>query len=75
MREALGNFGGVLLTDGDIVYRLFAQKVEGLVPAQGWSHTRRQFVDVAGAEPQLVATALDHLEGFYREEAEIRKRG
>jgi transposase len=75
VREALGKFCGVLLTDGYIVYRLFAQKVQGLVQAQCWSHTRRQFVDVAGAEPRLVATALDHIEGFYRQEAEIRKRG
>jgi transposase len=75
VREALGQFCGVLLTDGYIVYRLFAQTVQGLVQAQGWSHTRRQFVDIAGVEPRLVATALDHIEGFYREEAEIRKRG
>ena len=75
VREALGKFCGVLLTDGYIVYRLFAQKVQGLVQAQCWSHTRRQFVDIVGAEPRLVATALDHIEGFYREEAEIRRRG
>jgi transposase len=75
VREALGKFCGVLLTDGYIVYRLFTQKVQGLVQAQCWSHTRRQFVDSAGVEPRLVATALDHIEGFYREEAEIRKRG
>jgi transposase len=75
VREALGKFCGVLLTDGYIVYRLFAQTVQGLVQAQCWSHTRRQFVDIAGAEPRLVAAALDHIEGFYREEAEIRKRG
>ena len=58
-----------------IVYRLFAQKVQGLVQAQCWSHTRRQFVDIVGVEPRLVAVALDHIEGFYRQEAEIRKRG
>jgi transposase len=75
VREALGKFCGVLLTDGYIVYRLFAQTVRGLVQAQYWSHTRRQFVDSAGMEPRLVAVALDHIEGFYRVEAEIRKRG
>jgi len=75
VREALGKFCGVLLTDGYIVYRLFAQTVRGLVQAQCWSHTRRQFVDSAGMEPRLVAVALDHIEGFYRVEAEIRKRG
>jgi transposase len=75
VREALGKFCGVLLTDGYIVYRLFAEKVQGLVQAQCWSHTRRQFVDSAGVEPRLVTAALDHLEGFYRAEAEMRKRG
>jgi len=75
VREALGKFCGVLLTDGYIVYRLFAQTVRGLVQAQCWSHTRRQFVDSAGMEPRLVAVALYHIEGFYRVEAEIRKRG
>jgi transposase len=75
VREALGKFCGVLLTDGYIVYRLFAQTVQGLVQAQCWSHTRRQFVDSAGLEPRLVAIALDHIEGFYRQEAEIRKHG
>ena len=75
VREALGSFCGVFLTDGYIVYKLFAQKMEHLVHAQCWSHARRQFVDAAGAEPRLVATALDHIEGFYHEEAEIRKRG
>jgi transposase len=75
VREALGKFCGVLLTDGYIVYRLFAEKVQGLVQAQCWSHVRRQFVESAGAEPRLVAAALDHIEGFYRQEAEIRKRG
>jgi transposase len=74
VREALGKFCGVLLTDGYIVYRLFAQQVQGLVQAQCWSHTRRQFVDIVGAEPRLGAVALGHIEGFYREEAEIRKR-
>ena len=34
VREALGKFCGVLLTDGYIVYRLFAQTVQGLVQAQ-----------------------------------------
>jgi transposase len=75
VREALGKFCGVLLTDGYIVYQLFTQKVEGLVHAQCWSHTRRQFVDAARAEPRLVAEALDHIEGFYREEAVIRAHG
>jgi hypothetical protein len=75
VREALGKCCGVLLTDGYIVYERFALKGQSLVHAQGWSHPRRQFVDAARAEPRLVAEALDHIEGLYREEAEIRTQG
>jgi transposase len=75
VREALGKFCGVLLTDGYLVYERFAQKVNRLVQAQCWSHTRRQFVDAQRAAPRLVAEALDHIEGLYREEAEIRTQG
>ena len=75
MREALGKFCGVLLTDGYIVYERFAQTVNRLVHAQCWSHTRRHFVDAERAEPRLVAEALDRIGAFYKEEAYIRERG
>jgi transposase len=75
VREALGKFCGVLLTDGYIVYARFAQKVSHLVHAQCWSHTRRQFVDAERAEPRLVAEALDRIAAFYKEEAYIREHG
>jgi transposase len=75
VREALGKFCGILLTDGYIVYERFAQTVNRLVHAQCWSHTRRHFVDAEQAEPQLVAEALDRIGAFYKEEAYIRAHG
>ena len=75
VREALGKFCGVLLTDGYLVYERFAQTVTRLVHAQCWSHTRRHFVDAERAEPRLVAEALDRIGAFYKEEAIIRARG
>jgi transposase len=75
VREALGKFCGILLTDGYIVYDRFAQTVNRLVHAQCWSHTRRHFVDAERAEPRLVAEALDRIGAFYKEEAVIRERG
>jgi transposase len=54
---------------------LFAQQVQGLVQAQCWSHTRRQFEKAQRAEPRLVAAALDHIAGIYRGEAKIREQG
>ena len=75
VREALGNFCGVLLTDGYSVYERFTQKVTSILHAQCWSHTRRQFEKAQGAEPRLVAEALDRIATFYKEEARIREQG
>ena len=75
VREALGNFCGVLLTDGYSVYERFTQKVTSILHAQCWSHTRRQFEKAQGAAPRLVAAALDRIATFYKEEARIREQG
>lgn len=75
VREALGTFGGVLLTDGYSVYERFAQKTTVILHAQCWSHTRRQFEKAQGAEPRLVAEALDRIGKLYKEEVKIRALG
>jgi transposase len=75
VREAWGQFCGGLLTDGYIVYDRFAQTVNRLVHAQGWSHTRRHLLDAERAEPALVRHALDFIGALYEHEALIRQRG
>jgi len=75
VRGALGQCCGVLLTDGSLVYDRFAQTVNRLVQAQGWSHTRRHFVDAERTEPRLVAEALARIGAFSREEAYLRAHG
>jgi transposase len=75
VREALGNFCGVLLTDGYSVYERFAQQTTAILHAQCWAHTRRQFEKAQGAEPRLVAAALDQIATLYHEEAQIREQG
>jgi hypothetical protein len=75
VREALGKFCGVLLTDGYSVYERFAQQTSAILHAQCWAHTRRQFEKAQGAEPRLVADALQRIGALYREEAKIRELG
>ena len=75
VREALGSFCGVLLTDGYIVYERFAQRVNRLVHAQCWSHARRKFVEAERAEPTLVARALEQIGVLYEHEARLRQQG
>jgi transposase len=74
VREALGSFCGVLLTDGYLVYARFAQTVNRLVHAQCWSHTRRHLLDAERAEPALVQQALDFIGVLYAHEARIRQQ-
>jgi transposase len=74
VREALGQFCGVLLTDGYTVYERYAQTVNRIVHAQCWSHCRRHFVDAAASEPPLVAQALDFIGQLYHQEAQARER-
>jgi transposase len=75
VREALGSFCGILLTDGYTVYERYAQRVNGLVHAQCWSHCRRQFMEAERGEPALVAQALDFIGQLYVQEATLRQRG
>ncbi|HKA52095.1 MAG TPA: IS66 family transposase [Candidatus Binatia bacterium] len=75
VREVLGSFCGVLVTDGYTVYERFAQTINGIVHAQCWSYSRRQFVEAGQAEPALVAQALDLIGQPYAHEAMIRQRG
>jgi len=74
VREALGQFCGVLLTDGYTVYERYAQTVNHIVHAQCWSHARRHFVDAAAIEPPLVAQALEFIGQLYHSEAQARER-
>jgi transposase len=75
VRELLGDYKGVLLSDGYPAYDHFAAQVGELVNALCWSHLRRYFVDAEVVEPVLAAKALDMIRALYDHEAAIRKQG
>jgi transposase len=74
IQEILGEYDGVLLTDGYSAYDSYATRVNGVVHAQCWSHTRRQFLKAENIEPELTATALDHIRDLYEAEDQIGTR-
>jgi transposase len=74
VREVLGSFCGVLVTDGYKVYDRFARRGEKIVHAQCWAHTRRKFVEAQVAEPGLVAQALEQIGTLYALEAQGREQ-
>jgi transposase len=72
VREVLGEYCGVLLSDGYRAYEKHAAEVNGLVHAQCWSHARRHFVKAESAEPKLAGQALDRVGALYEQEAKLR---
>ena len=70
----LGEFQGTILSDGHSAYRRYAESVPGIVHAQCWTHTRREFVKAEKAEPDAVAEALELIGVLYRIEAHIREK-
>jgi transposase len=75
VEAVLGEYCGVLQTDGYEVYARYAEKINGLVHAQCWSHTRRLFVQAEPSEPTLGGRALDLIGSLYEHEERIREQG
>ncbi len=70
--ETLGEFSGTLVTDGYAAYDRYAERVSGLVHAQCWAHTRRNFVEAEPSEPALCGRVLDLIATLYKHEATIQ---
>jgi transposase len=75
VREALKDFGGVLLTDGYEVYERYVDAVNRIVHAQCWAHTRRYFVKAEEAEPARAGEVLALIGKLYEEEEKICSAG
>lgn len=75
VREALKDFGGVLLTDGYEVYERYVEDVNRIVHAQCWVHTRRYFVKAENYEPTRAGDVLKMIAKLYEEEEKIRSAG
>jgi len=74
LQETLGEYSGVLLSDGYTAYEKYAAQINGVVHAQCWSHTRRHFLKAEDIEPELTATALEYIRRLYEEERELNRR-
>ncbi len=74
VEEVLAGYRGVLLTDGYKVYERYAEKVNEIVHAQCWSHTRRKFTEAEAVEPELSGHILDRIALLYEHEQKIRDR-
>ena len=62
----------VLLSDGYEAYASYAKKT-GVINAQCWTHTRREFFEAKDAEPKAAAEALRQLGSLYEIEEDIKR--
>lgn len=67
-------FSGTLLSDGYKAYASYAAKTEGVVHAQCWVHTRRQFFEARDSEPVAVDEILQQIGLLYKHEEAIREQ-
>jgi len=74
LKEILGQYQGVLVSDGYTPYESYAARVNEIVHAQCWSHTRRQFLKAENVEPELTDKALEYIRRLYEEEARLKPR-
>jgi len=72
--EMLGGFHGVLLSDGYVAYEKYVARVNTIVHAQCWSHTRRQILKAEAIEPELTETALGYIRHLYEVEALLKPK-
>lgn len=75
--EALGatpEDGSVIVSDGYDAYKEYA-KATGILNAQCWTHSRREFVKAEEIEPKRAKEALDLIRPLYRIEKEIKEQG
>ena len=74
LEDMLGDFKGVLLSDGYSAYDSYVKKCAEATLAQCWVHTRRKFDESLKSEPEQSAIALAYIGKIYEAEKEIKKQ-
>ncbi len=74
VEELLKNYRGILLTDGYDVYERYAERVNRIIHALCWVHSRRYFDKAEAADPTRAGEALDRISKLYEIEAKIKSK-
>ncbi|MEW8057387.1 MAG: IS66 family transposase [Candidatus Thiodiazotropha sp.] len=74
IKAQLGDFQGVLLSDGYAAYDRYAKNKLNVTQAQCWTHTRRYFERAKDSDP-AAHEALERMGALYHIEAQIKEKG
>jgi transposase len=69
----LGNYKGLLQTDGYGVYGSLARQRQGVVLVGCWAHARRKFVEAMDDSPKRAGFLVHLIAKLYQTEKELRK--
>ena len=73
VKAQLGDFAGILLSDGYAAYDTYAKAKPEVTQAQCWAHTRRYFERALDSDP-AAAQVLELIGTLYQIEAQIRDK-
>jgi transposase len=74
VQAQLGDFKGVLLSDGYAAYDRYAKNKPAVTQAQCWTHTRRYFERAKDSDP-AAHEALEQIGALYTIESQIKEKG
>ena len=69
--DVLGDFKGVLMSDGYAVYEALARGSPEIIPVHCWAHVRRKFVEAESAYPEECRRAIDMIGELYAIERQV----
>lgn len=69
--SVIGDFKGILMSDGYAVYKALARGSPGIVPVHCWAHVRRKFIDAEDSYPEECQKAIDLIGALYTVEREV----
>ena len=74
LKSVIGDYKGLLLTDGNTTYKSYCEECEDRTLANCWVHTRRYFERAGDDQPELSKRALGMIGALYQIEDRITKK-
>ena len=69
--DVLGDFQGILMSDGYVVYEALARGSPAITPVHCWAHVRRKFIEAESSFPDECGRAIELIGELYAIERQV----
>ena len=69
--DVLGEYTGILMSDGYAVYEALARGSPEITPVHCWAHVRRKFIEAESSYPEECQTAIELIGELYEVERQV----